>query len=246
MRGHKCLSLGMLMFGLLFSSMSVQANVLTYDAWTTNGGGSPNYILTIDDSTAGKFNYSLTIDPWNAQALGLFVDFGSEPDPIIDSVVDVGFADTSAANGFGGLKANLYNINTASASCGSGCNLNGLPKAVKNNPWEMVFRFDDNGGCNLQQSFSWVTNSFGLGLSDFGLIALRSQVYCDNGGLLPDDQSGCGGSDKSYSSILGTISTISTNPPLIPPSSINSVPEPATLLLFCFGLFGVVYSRRHS
>ena len=211
MKGHKCLGLSMLMLGFLFSPMSVQANVLTYDTWTTNSGGAPNYILTVDDSTAGKFNYRLTIDPWNAQALGLFVDFGSDPSPI-GSVADVDFVDTSAANGLGDLKARLYNINTDETSCGKGCNINGLPKAVKSNQWEMVFRFDENGGSSLQQSFSWVTNSFGLGLSDFGLVALRSQVYCDDGGLLPD-KSGCGSSDMSYSSTLGTISTS-----LIPPS----------------------------
>jgi hypothetical protein len=234
MKANNCLSLGMLMLGVLFTSMSVQGNVLTYDTWTSNELGSPNYILTIDDSTAGKFNYNLTIDPWNAQALGLFVDFGSADPSPIGSVADVGFADTSAANGYGSLEARLYNINSSSTSCGSGCKINGLPNAIKNNQWEMVFRFGENGGNNLQQSFSWVTNTFGLGLSDFGLVALRSQVYCNDGGLLPDDQSSCEGSDKSYSS---------TSTPGIPPSTF-SVPEPATLLLFCFGLFGMVFSRR--
>ncbi|MGY8871947.1 MAG: PEP-CTERM sorting domain-containing protein [Pseudomonadales bacterium] len=229
MKWNKYLSVTVLTSGFLLSSMSAQANVLTYDTWTTNSGDSPNYIFTIDDSTAGKFNYNLTIDPWNAEALGLFVDFGNED---VGNAAAVGLVDTTVIVP-GGSGVSLFATDTSSNNCGGGCTLSGLNPSLiaPDGEWELVFRLGDSG-YQGQQTFSWVTNSFGLGLSDFGLVGVRSQVFCTGTDLLPGDQSSCDGSDKSYSS------TPSTPPPN------NSVPEPSTLLLFCFGLAGLVYSRR--
>lgn len=228
MKWNKYLNMTVLASGFLLSSMPVQANVLTYDTWTTNSGGSPNYIFTIDDSTAGKFNYNLTIDPWNAEALGLFVDFGNQD---VGNAAAVGLVDTTTVVP-GGSGVSLFATDTSSNNCGGGCTLSGLNPSLiaPDGEWELVFRLGDQG-YQGQQTFSWVTNSFGLGLSDFGLVGVRSQVFCSGTDLLPDDQSSCGGSDKSYSSTPNT-----------PPN--NSVPEPSTLLLFCFGLAGLLYSRR--
>ena len=201
--------------------LSAHAAVITYDSWTTNEGNSGNYILTVDDNTAGSFNVNLTVNPWNAEALGLFIDFGN---------VDVGAVGLSSVNPAG--QVSLFDTDTTSDSCGGGCNLNGLAPPVDNpdGEWELVFRLGSQGFDNIQ-TFSFSINDFGLSLSDWGLVGIRAQQLCNGNDLLPGengDAEECNGSDKSYGSSTPT----------------HQVPEPGALALFGVGLLGLFASRR--
>src|SRR5690242_21107976 len=62
---------------LAFGSVGAHASII-YSNWTGDAAPNGNYILTVShDSATSKFNYNLTVNPWNAEALALFVDFGN-------------------------------------------------------------------------------------------------------------------------------------------------------------------------
>ncbi|RBP26460.1 putative secreted protein with PEP-CTERM sorting signal/MYXO-CTERM domain-containing protein [Marinobacter pelagius] len=206
--------------GCLAGAGAAQAGMITYDTWLPDDGAVGNYIFTVEhDEVGGRFNYNLTVDPWNADPLGLFIDLGDNTVGDVDLIQDSGGVE-------------LYATNTSDDSCDTGCNLNGGPGGsliVPDEPnglWELVFRLGETGGADLQQTFSWSTADFELGLSDFGLVAIRSQVLCTGDDLLPGDADDCEGSDKSYS---GTTTV--------------SVPEPGTLGLLGLGLLALAIRR---
>jgi hypothetical protein len=65
-------------FTILFLAMmpSLASATVLYNSWTSNDSQTGNYILTIK-ALGGFFNYNLTVNPWNAEALGLFIDLGA-------------------------------------------------------------------------------------------------------------------------------------------------------------------------
>jgi hypothetical protein len=189
---------------------------LVYNTWTSNDSATGNFILTVDH-IGNQFSYNLTISPWNAEALGLFLDLGNVA--VGNSVGLTGVT----PNG----QVTLVGKDTASNSCGAGCNLNGLNlPALAGNDWELVFRLG-NAGFDGIQTFSWMTNDFGLNLSAFGLVGVRAQQLCSGDDTLPADSRACGGSDKSY----GYASI---------PTQSNQVPEPGALLLLSLAMLSVL------
>lgn len=216
----------------LSTATLAQASVV-FSNWTSVHPSAGNHVLTVTDSGA-SFNWHLTITPWNAEALALFVDFGNATMP----------GSVSITNSSGSVS--LVASDTTSSSCGSGCNLNGLAlPALGGNDWELVFRFGDTGFDGIQ-TFSWTTPDFGLSESDVRLVAIRAQQLCGSGSLLPSGQAGCAGSDKAYAWPVADVAPplLLPPPPLLPPETASgSLPEPATLMLLGAAL-GLTTAQR--
>tara|TARA_R110000823_G_scaffold47903_18_gene122005 strand:+ start:37161 stop:37844 length:684 start_codon:yes stop_codon:yes gene_type:complete len=203
---------------------------LIYDNWDTNEGSSGNYILTVDHRIAtNQFDLNFTVSPWNAEGLGLFIDLGD-----FDLTGPVGLTNVAPVN-----EVTLFATDTASNSCGPGCNLNGLNPTLlqPDDEWELVFRLASQGFDNIQ-TFSFSINDLGLTESAFGMVGIRAQQLCSGNALLPDGA--CGGSDKS----IGTPRTPEPDPD--PDPDPNPVPAPQTLLMFALGLFTLAWFRRRA
>ena len=194
---------------------------VVYDTWSTNEGISGNYILTVTQD-ADRLDFNLTVNPWNAEALGLFVNLGN---------VNVGALTLSNVAPAG--EVSVFATDTASNDCGEGCNLNGLSipaQAGDDGQWEMVFRLGAQGFDGIQ-TFSFTVDSNILDLTEamLGTVGIRAQQLCSTG-TLPNGTN-CDGSDKSW----GVPGEPNTPPPL---------PEPAMLGLLGLGLAGIAAARR--
>ena len=206
---------------LTLSTPSVHATVI-YDTWNSNLAPNGNYELTITHNAASStFNYNLTVSPWNAEVLGLFVDFGNRD---ISGPVSL-----SSVSPLGQVA--LHALETTSNSCGTGCSLAGLnPPLGGDGEWELVFRFGDAGYDGIQ-TFSWTTQDFGLDESALGLVAIRAHQLCTSG-TLPNDS--CVDSDKAYS--VAHTRTV----------TVEGVPEPGSLTLAGLGVLLVSAMRRRA
>jgi hypothetical protein len=227
---------------LLLNSAPVNATVV-YDTWTSvNGpGGGGNYILTVNsDVPNNAFDINLTVNPWNAEALGLFIDLGNFNLPgatLAQKTTALGLTNISPVG-----QVALFAADTTSNTCGPGCNLNGFNPVIPSpdGEWELVFRLGTQGYNNIQ-TFSFQINNLGLTEAAFGLVGIRAQVLCSGTDLLPDDNDTCGGSDKS----AGTGST-STSSSSSTSGGGDPVPEPSSLVLLGLGLIASVFSLRRS
>lgn len=204
---------------LLIAAMglSAQANAtLTYTTWSSDDAFTGNYILNIQH-VGSSFIYNLTVNPWNAEALGIFFDLGNV------AVGSSGFSNLNPA-----APVQLFATDTSSNSCGSGCNLSGLAlPALSGGDWEFVFRLGGAGFDSLQ-TFSWQTGDFGLTEAAFGLVGIRAQQLCSGSGTLDGGATGCSGSDKAFGYATPNI----------------TVPEPGALALVSVALLGLAGLRR--
>jgi hypothetical protein len=197
----------------------------TYQVWSSNEAPNGNYILTITDTgSTNLFNWNLTVNPWNAEALGLFVDLGT---------ATIGAPDTVAlTNVVPAGEVVVHATDTDSDGCGEGCKLDGLGSlpSLGGGDWELVFRLARQGYDGIQ-TFSWTTPDFGLTESSFGVVGIRAQQLCDGTQATLPPNSGCDGSDK----VWGNPGTTSTD---------NGVAEPGMLMLLGFGLMALTVAGR--
>ncbi|GGA17986.1 PEP-CTERM sorting domain-containing protein [Okeania sp. KiyG1] len=182
------------------------------------GRGGCQIVTVTEDDMNDLFNVELTVNPWNAEALGIFIDLG-------DNYI--------SDNTLLGSNVSLVGTDTSSLGCGPGCNLNGLnpPIASPDGEWEWVIRLGNQGFDSIQ-TFNFDIARNGLTEADWGLVGIRAQQLCPAGETLSDgDDSGCGDSDKSY----GLPSTDDDR---------ERVPEPSSILALGLIGSGMFLSRR--
>lgn len=177
---------------------SAQAGQITFTNWISSDSDVANYSLSIDDNTAGYFNYSVSVNPWNAEAIGLFFDLGNldlAGNPFSDpSVLELSGSDVA-----------LFSYDTPSPNCGASCALSSTLEAATqaelnnfDSEWELVFRLGDSGFDGIQ-TFNFTTTDFNLSLDAFEMAAIRSNQFCHGDDLLPTDENACYWGDKVYS-----------------------------------------------
>lgn len=214
---RKALTSALAAGGILASlSSSSFAGQIVFDTWTSYfPTPPPNYNVTVDDSTAGMLDFSVTVNPWNTEALGIFFDLGNND--INPALLGLTSADPVV----------LFSSDTASPNCGAGCSIQLLMSQIDLNTggddeWEMVFRLGEETFDNIQ-TFNFSINDMGFGLSDFVQVGIRSQQTCHGTDLLPGDLSDCYWGDKSFSA----------SPQLSPGPTVS---EPGTLSLIALAL----------
>ncbi len=198
------------------------AGMITWgpSSWVTNEGGSPNYVLSISGEGTNIWQFDFAIDPWNAEALNLYLDFGEVTMGSVgilgNSSVSV-VTDTNQDN-LQGLKPPLYSPDL---------------------DWELAFSLGSTGYEGIQ-SFSWQLSGTTLSSIEWQggwLAGARAQVFCSGSDLLPTASQSCNDSDKSYGyGVYGGGVT-----------SVSNVPLPATAWLFATGvaaLMGVRAKKR--
>lgn len=210
---------------VLSSSVGAQATSVSWalNDWKTNENGSGNYQIIIDNIGTSTWDFYLTVDPWNAEAIGFGLELGD---------IDLGALTLSNVTPLDSIK--MY-VNTEDLSPKPILNSmeNLIDGMAKDNEWELLFALGNKGWDGIQ-TFSWSVTGVALAeiaLNDVPwLAAVRAQQYCSGDSLNTGNGEGtnCGGSDKSWAYGEGDITT---------------TPLPAAAWLFGTALAGIAGLR---
>lgn len=212
-----------LVAGLALSAGVASAATVTYTSVSTN----PQMQLTIDDSVAGKFRFSLSTLVGAADFLGLGFNLAGTSNPLTSALFTLVSA-TNAANQSITPALQLFGTDTGlQSACGQGCNFNGAGSASM---FDYILRIGSNGG-NANNFVKTVvfdlTYTGNLGNNPFSQLAIRAQ------------------STTGPSTSIKTDLTITRVPPPPPPPP-TPVPLPASGLLLAAGLGFLALKRRRS
>ncbi len=210
----------------------VSHGAVLYDSWTSNSSPTGSYVVTVQhNEDTSTWDFVFTVDPWDAEGLGLFIDLG-----------DFDLTDTPVLSGVSwepyvtAGRVNIQKTDSSSSACGSGCNINNLnpPLADPDDEWEFVFRLGRRKYDGIQ-TFNFSVNESaldGIDDEDWGLIAVRGRHVCPSGSTHPDDEDDCNfNGDKAYAT--GAV---------VP--DFDEVPVPATSFLLGLGLILLARARR--
>ena len=202
-----------------------------YDSWTSNSSPTGSYVVTVQhNQDTSTWDFVFTVDPWDAEGLGLFIDLGDFD--LTDTPVMTG---TSWEPYLTDGRITLYDTDADTKLCGSGCNINNLnpPLADPDDEWEFVFRLGRRKYDGIQ-TFNFSVNDSalaGVTDSDWGLIAVRGRQVCPSGSTYPDDEDDCDfNGDKAYAT--GAV---------VP--DFDEVPVPGTCFLLGLGLVLLARTR---
>ena len=155
----------------LSAATGATAATVTY----TNTHASPQMQLTIDDSVAGKFRFTLTTLVGTADFLALGFNLFGSGNPLTSASFSL-ISATNASNQAISPALVLYGNDTGSQStCGQGCNFNGSGSATL---FDYILRIGSNGGGanNFVKTVVFdLTYTGNLANNPFSQLAVRAQ-----------------------------------------------------------------------
>lgn len=198
-------------------AQSASAAAILFDDFDHRGSDAVDWLVTVDDNTAGIFTVTVELDPSSPNVgdiTGVFFDLS--PALVAGDVIDLTGPSTDFEGAFDGPLTNA----------GSGANIGGGGTA----DFDMAVRYGGVGGGDFDlQSVTFSVSTLGgtLDLSDWTRVGVRSQTT----GLLSGAR---GGSSKD----------VSTLPTAVPDEEGDSVPEPSGIALAAIGALWFARRRR--
>ncbi len=188
--------------------------MIQYDNWS--GNVTADYHVTINDNVANYFTVHIQVDPgYQADVLA----FGFNNGDRYNSSADLGF--TAVSPTASGYATGYPEFFFDTASCGTGCNWNGVVSA-----FDTVIKLQSPGAGNgIWEDITFrITRLATDSLALFGTVGLRSQS------VGTDACTSCSGSDKAFAAV---------SPP-------TQVPEPSTSSLLIGALLAFAAIRRRT